>query len=95
MALRDRELHQLALSVQGDHSEAAVSLACLVHLARSAWRSQGSRRSAGAPRMHLLGLLCVRAYAKRIGVPWSDVRKAIVALRRAGDTAHYLHTLPD
>jgi hypothetical protein len=95
MALRDRELRQLALSVQGDHSEAAVALACLVHLSHNRLRVNSGQHSAGIRHLHALGMTCVRLYASKIGVPWSDVHKAIVALRRAGDTARYLHTLPD
>lgn len=95
MPLSRSELHQLAQQVADGHSEAAVALACLVHLSTARLSAHGSLRSAGLSRLHDLGMLCVRTYAQRIGVPWSDVRAAIRALQRAGDTAGYLHRLPD
>lgn len=95
MPITDVELHQLARQAADGHSEAAVALACLVHLSTARLAAHGSLRSAGLSRLHDLGMLCVRTYAQRIGVPWADVKAAIRALHRAGDTAGYLHRLPD
>jgi len=95
MPITDVELHQLAPQTANDRSEAAVALACLVHLSTARFDAHSSAHRAGLSRLHDLGVLCVRTYAKKIGVPWSDVKAAIRALHRAGDTAGYLHRLPD
>ena len=95
MALSNSELDQLTTNITDDHSEAAVALACLVHLFTARFNAHGPAHRAGLSRLHDLGMLCVRTYAQRIGVPWSDVKAAIRALHRAGDTAGYLHRLPD
>ena len=95
MPISDVELNQLAQQASDGHSEAAVALARLVHLSTTRLAAHGSLRSAGISRLHDLGMLCVRTYAQRIGVRWSDVSAAIRALQRAGDIAGYLHHLPD
>jgi len=95
MPLTAEELNQLASNVELSHDGGAVALACLVHLARSRLKANGSPQSAGLRQLHLLGMACVRHYAQQVGIPWSDVRSAMDALQRAGDTAGYLHRLPD
>lgn len=95
MPLSNDELEALASQVRAEHSEAAVALACLVHLAHARLRSQNQQPTVGVTYLHNLGMACVRTYAKKIGVPWAEVTQAIRALQRAGDTAGYLHHLPE
>lgn len=95
MPLTDSELKGLVSAIQDDHSEAVIALACLVHLAHARLRAHDPKHYVGVDRLHILGMTCVRAYAKKVGIPWPDVRSAIAALQRAGDTAGYLDSLPD
>ena len=95
MPMRKSELNQMTATIEKEHKTLAVSLACLIHLASVRMSNHGRANGQAVRKLHALGLHCVKAYALRMGLPWSDVKAATKAVSRAGKTARYLHDLPE
>lgn len=95
MPISSHELDSLTASIREHHGDTAIALACLVHVSTNRLNDFRRDHLPGVRVLRELNLACVRVYAHRVGVAWSDVKDALEALERAGEVAGYLHTMPD
>ncbi len=92
---RTYEVSQLASRYGEAHRPATAAMACLWHLTTTLLTRLGAQHGTNVASMVDLLHQAIRTHADVTGVLHADIDAAVVDLQRAGETAAYLHSLPD
>lgn len=92
---RTDEVTELAARDSHDHGADAAAIACLWHLSSKLLTDFGTDNGTDLKPMVDLLQRALRNHAAGAGVSEAQVQGALLDLRRAGETAAYLHSLPD